>query len=119
MSGKPIISVPLFFQGFSLVLSIESSYSAFSFYLTFSVFMNLGETVIYCGLEECFFFFFWLHWVFIALPGLSLVAVSGGYSSLQCAASHCGGFSSCGAQALGAQVSVVVARGLSSHGARA
>ena len=30
-----------------------------------------------------FIFFFWLHWVFIATCGLSLVAVSGGYSSLQ------------------------------------
>ena len=28
---------------------------------------------------------FWLSWVFIAACGLSLVAVSGGYSSLQCA----------------------------------
>ena len=28
--------------------------------------------------------YFWLHWVFIALHRLSLVAVSGGYSSLQC-----------------------------------
>ena len=31
-------------------------------------------------------------------------------------ASHCGGFSCCGAWALGAQASVVVARGLSSCG---
>ena len=28
--------------------------------------------------------YFWLHWVFIAVPRLSLVVVSGGYSSLQC-----------------------------------
>ena len=27
-----------------------------------------------------FFFFFWLHWVFVAVRGLSLVAVSGGFS---------------------------------------
>ena len=39
------------------------------------------------------------------LHGLSLVAVSRGYSS-------CGGFSCCGAQAVGVQASVVVARGL-------
>ena len=32
-----------------------------------------------------FFFVFWLHWVFIAVRGLSLVAASGGYSSLRCA----------------------------------
>ena len=44
----------LFFQGISLVLSIGSSSSAFSFYLNFSVFMNLEETVIYFGLEGVF-----------------------------------------------------------------
>ena len=31
------------------------------------------------------FIYFWLHWVFVAVRGLSLVAVSGGYSSLRCA----------------------------------
>ena len=31
------------------------------------------------------FFFFWLRWVFVAARELSLVAVSGGYSSLWCA----------------------------------
>ena len=31
------------------------------------------------------FFFFWLCWVFVAARGLSLVAASGGYSSLRCA----------------------------------
>ena len=34
------------------------------------------------------FIYFWLLWVFVVARGLSLVAVSGGYSSLQC-----GGFS--------------------------
>ena len=34
-------------------------------------------------------FYFWLCWVFVAARGLSLVAASGGYSSLRCA-----GFSS-------------------------
>ena len=34
-------------------------------------------------------------------------------------ASHCGGFSRCGAQALGTRASVVVAHGLSSCGAQA
>ena len=34
-------------------------------------------------------------------------------------ASHCSGFSCCGARALGARASVVVARGLSSCGSRA
>ena len=31
------------------------------------------------------FTYFWLHWVFVAAHGLSLVAASGGYSSLWCA----------------------------------
>ena len=30
------------------------------------------------------FIYFWLRWVFVAAPGLSLVAVSGGYSSWWC-----------------------------------
>ena len=31
-----------------------------------------------------FFFFFWLCWVFVSVRGLSLVAASGGHSSLRC-----------------------------------
>ena len=55
---------------------------------------------------------FWLRWVFVAVHGLSLVAVSGGYSSLRwvgfslrwllllrSTGSRCVGFSSCGMQA--------------------
>ena len=63
------------------------------------------------------FIYFWLRWVFIAAYGLSLVAVSRGYSSLwwllllQSTGSRLAGFSSCGAQAL--------ERRLSSCGARA
>ena len=44
--------------------------------------------------------------------GLLFVAVRG-------LLSHCGGFSCCGAQALGTRASVVVARGLSSCGSQA
>ena len=55
----------------------------------------------------------------LLLCGLSLVVVSGGYSSLRCGArAYYGGFS-CGAQALGAWASVAVARELTSCGARA
>ena len=79
-----------------------------------------------------FFFFFWLRCVFIAVHGLSLVAASGGYSSLWCTgfsmrwllllrstgSRHTGsrhaGFSGCGAWA-----SVVVVHGLSSCGSGA
>ena len=49
------------------------------------------------------------------MHGLSLVAAPGAYSSFcNARASHCGGFSYCGAWALGVRASVVVARGLSS-----
>ena len=77
-------------------------------------FESFGSFVLFC-----FLIYFWLRWVFVAVRRLSLVAVSGGYSLLWCTFSHCGGFSCCGAQALGAQASVVVARRLSSCGARA
>ena len=56
-----------------------------------------------------YLFIYWLCWVFIAARGLSLVVVSGGYSSLRCVGfalrwllllqstgSRCAGFSSCG-----------------------
>ena len=59
-----------------------------------------------------FIYYFWLHWVFTAACGLSLVAASGGYSSLWCASfslqwllllwstgSRHARFSSCGSQA--------------------
>ena len=59
------------------------------------------------------FIYFWLHWVFAAVHGLSLVAASRGYSFSRCAGfslqwllllqstgSRCTGFSSCGSQAL-------------------
>ena len=45
-------------------------------------------------------FFFWLCWVFVAALELSLVAASGGYSSLRCSGSRRVGFSSCGAGGL-------------------
>ena len=63
--------------------------------------------------------YFWLHRVFVAVHGLSLVAAS--RTTLLCGAraSHCGGFSCCGAWALGARASVVVACGLISCGSRA
>ena len=59
------------------------------------------------------FIYFWLHWVFIAACGLSLVVASGGCSSLRCASfslrgllllqssgSRRTGFSSCGSLTL-------------------
>ena len=59
-----------------------------------------------------FIIYFWLHWVFAAARGLSLVAASRGYSLLQCAGfslqwllllqstgSRHAGFSSCSSRA--------------------
>ena len=64
-------------------------------------------------LKICLFvYLFWPHWIFIAVHRFSLVAASRGYSVVVVHVSHCGGFSCCGAQPLGAQASVVVMCGL-------
>ena len=56
---------------------------------------------------------FWLHWIFFALPGLSLVAASEGYSSFRCMGFSLGGISCCKAQSLDARALVVVRQRLS------
>ena len=38
--------------------------------------------IYYYFLNLFYFIYFWLHWVFVAVRGLSLVAASGGYSTL-------------------------------------
>ena len=53
------------------------------------------------------------------MRGLSLVVARGATLFCGAWASHCGGFSCCGARALGTWASVVVAQGLSSCGSRA
>ena len=55
--------------------------------------------------------YFWLHWVFVAERGLSLVAVSGGYSLCGVQASHCSGFSLLQSTGSRHKGSVVVAHG--------
>ena len=55
------------------------------------------------------YYFYKFIYLFMAVLGLRCGA----------RASHCGGFSCCGAQALGTRASVVVTRGLTSCGARA
>ena len=76
-----------------------------------------GHNILFSNKFIYLFVCFWLHWVFVAVHGLSLVAASGGYSSLRCA-----GFSlrwlllwSTGSRC---SASVVVARGLSSCGSQ-
>ena len=61
----------------------------------------------------------WLHWVFLAVHGLSLVVASGATLHCGARASHCGGFSCCRARPLGVRASVVAACGLSRCGTRA
>ena len=65
------------------------------------------------------FIHFWLRWAFVAVCGLSLVVASRVTLHCSAQASHCGSFSCCGAQALGAQASIVLAHGLSSCGSQA
>ena len=50
--------------------------------------------LFFLNLFILFIIYFWLRWVFTAVRGLSLVAASGGHSSLRCV-----GFGSCGSQA--------------------
>ena len=60
---------------------------------------------------------FWLCWVFIAVPGLSLVADSGGYSSLRCTDFSLQWLLLLWSKAPGAQAPGAVAHGLSCPGA--
>ena len=120
-----------FIYGYPIVLApfVEKSVlSSLNYLCTFVESVSLMSLFIltpipyYCSFMLNLFFFliyFWLCWVFIAVHGLSVVVASG--VSLHCGAwaSHCSGFSCCRAQDLGAWASVVVARGLSSCGARA
>ena len=64
-------------------------------------------------------FFLNLFYFYLFLAALGLCCCT--WAALHCGAwaSHRGGFSCCGARAPGTQASVVVARGLSSCGARA
>ena len=48
------------------------------------VFLKLCFDYVYLFIYNNLFIYFCLHWVFVAVRGLSLVAVSGGRSSLRC-----------------------------------
>ena len=86
----------------------------------------MGRTVL-----RAFFFlilYIYLFYLFIifgcvgsSLPRAGFLKLQRAGATLPCGAraSHCGGFSCCGAQALGAQASVVAACGLSSCGLQA
>ena len=76
---------------------------------------------------RCFFFFFLIYFIYLFLSALGLLCCARAFSSCGergllgygAQASHCRGFSPCGAQALGTRASVVVAHGLSSCGSQA
>ena len=62
--------------------------------------LSIGPDTYTRLLKKCLFICFWLHWVFVAVLGLSIAAASRGCSLLRCVASHCGGFSCCRAPSL-------------------
>ena len=70
---------------------------------------------LFTFLRDQSFFFFRLHWVFIAAQGPSLVVASGSYSPVAVHRLLNVGASLCRAWALGMQALVVVAHGLSGH----
>ena len=77
---------------------------------------NKGSKLLDIGLGDDFFKYLFIY-LFLAAPGLHCCAPAfsncGERGPLFVAwASHCSGFSCCGAQALGTQASVVVACGL-------
>ena len=43
-----------------------------------------GAEFIFIFYKFIYLFIYWLLWVFVAAHGLSLIALSGGYSSLRC-----------------------------------
>ena len=84
----------------------------------FSLFRSISENILNrkekyetFNHHSFYFIYLWLPWVFIAGCGLSLVA--GTTPRCRAQASHCGGFSCCGAWALGPLEFSSVAHGLS------
>lgn len=81
LSNKLFTSVSLFSLGSSLVLSIKTSSSAFSFSLSSSFSMNLGEIVVvlrrcfYVGTSLCRLFVFGVRAGFVWMPATSLLRV--------------------------------------------
>ena len=79
----------------------------------FYIFGQIGPLTHFLFLKNKFYLF-----IYLGRVGSLLQRVG---ATLRCGAraSHCSGFSCCGAQALGPWASVAVARGLSSFGTRA
>ena len=92
------------FSSLSLSLSLTHTHARTRTPLHVVAFTCVGHCAVFI-----LFIYLWLRWVFIAVCGLSLVVVSGGCTSLQCAyfslqwllllrsmGSRRAGFSSCG-----------------------
>ena len=66
------------------------------------LFVSLFYLFLKCFLNFILLLYFWLHWVFVAACGLSLVAVSRRLLSIcNACASHFGRFSYCRARGVG------------------
>ena len=76
------------------ILLLRNIWVAFNVHINALIYLGYNVGVELLGYEVgymfSFFFqinlfiYFWLRWVFVAAHGLSLVAVSGDYSSLRC-----------------------------------
>ena len=69
--------------------------------------------------EFIYLIYFWLLWFFVAVRCFLQLRRAAATHRCGAQTSHCGGFSCCGAQALGAWASVAAAHKLSSCGSRA
>ena len=86
-SFPPLVSICLFSVSMSLktdFLTIQPHQQASDFH-----YLHSDDVKFRISISDLFFFFFniyfWLCWVFVSVRGLSLVAASGGCSSLRCA----------------------------------
>ena len=100
------------FSGMSVLFQAASNLSAKSALVVFwPQFISLTLQSLFLK-KFILFIYVWLHWVFVTASRFSVVAESGGYSSLWCTGlslwwllllrstgSRCVGFSSCGSQA--------------------
>ena len=77
-----------------------SWWHAYDFLLPFPLF-KFHTIILNFNFNLIILKYFWLCWVLVAVSGLSLVAVSGGYLCCVTQDSHCRGFSYCGLWALG------------------
>ena len=84
-SPSPLSLLHFFLVLLSFLFHIEMDLNPFN--INFSVRYELGNLTSFLSQYHFFFnfiFYFWLRWVFVVARGLSLVAVSGGYSLLPC-----------------------------------